>query len=116
MRHVFISTAVLLTFLFLSGCGGSAPKSGASSDSGGKGGEPEIDPDATKEERKFIDAARPFAAAMAARKYADAYALLSSHGRARMSRNQFAPEHDDAKFAANENSPQTSVARKNSPN
>src|SRR5438552_17702215 len=38
-------------------------------------------------------------------KYADAYALLSGHAKARMSLNQFAPAQQDADFQQNELNP-----------
>src|SRR6059036_939370 len=47
-----------------------------------------LDKDAKPDERKYLAAAKPFFIAVANRKYADAYALLSSHARARMSFNQ----------------------------
>jgi hypothetical protein len=50
-----------------------------------------LDKDAKPDERKYLLAAKPFCIAVANRKYADAYALLSSHARARMSLDQFKP-------------------------
>ena len=50
-----------------------------------------LDKDAKPDERKYLLAAKPFFIAVANRKYADAYALLSSHARARMSLDQFKP-------------------------
>ena len=40
-----------------------------------------LDKDAKPDERKYLLAAKPFFIAVANRKYADAYALLSSHAR-----------------------------------
>jgi hypothetical protein len=57
------------------------------------------------EEQKFLAAARPFATAIASRKYADAYQQLSSHARARISVNQFIPAEEDREFERNEQSP-----------
>jgi hypothetical protein len=57
-----------------------------------------LDKDAKPDERKYLLAAKPFFIAIANRKYADAYALLSSHARARMSFNQFTPADDDATY------------------
>ena len=63
-----------------------------------------LDKDAKPEERKYLVAAKPFFVAVANRKYGDAYALLSSHAKARMSLNQFAPaQHAD--FQQNELNP-----------
>jgi hypothetical protein len=47
-------------------------------------------------------AAKPFLVAVANRKYADAYALLSSHARARMSLDQFKPAQQDADVQQNQ--------------
>lgn len=57
-----------------------------------------LDKDAKPDERKYLLAAKPFFIAVANRKYADAYALLSSHARARMSLDQFKPaqQHSDS--------------------
>jgi hypothetical protein len=43
------------------------------------------DKDAKPDERKYLMAAKPFFIAIASRKYADAYALLSRYAKARMS-------------------------------
>jgi hypothetical protein len=54
-----------------------------------------LDKDAKPDERKYLLAAKPFFVAVANRKYADAYALLSQHAIARISLDQFQPaEHD----------------------
>ena len=57
-----------------------------------------LDKDAKPDERKYLLAAKPFFIAIANRNYADAYALLSSHARARMSFNQFTPAEDQTAF------------------
>ena len=54
------------------------------------------------QERKFIEAGRPFVNAIAARNYEEAYGLLSSHARARMSVNQFVAAEDDKQYQRNE--------------
>src|SRR5437773_11089664 len=64
-----------------------------------------LDKDAKPDERKYLLAAKPFFVAVANRKYADAYALLSAHARARMSFNQFTPAEDDATFQQYELNP-----------
>jgi len=46
--------------------------------------------------------AKPFFMAVANRKYAEAYALLSSHARARMSLDQFKPAEQDSNSQENE--------------
>ena len=55
-----------------------------------------LDKDAKPDERKYLLAAKTFFIALANRKYADAYALLSSHARARMSLEQFKPAQEDS--------------------
>src|SRR6266436_664870 len=64
-----------------------------------------LDKDAKPDQRKYLVAAKPFFIAIANRKYADAYALLSSHARARMSFNQFTPADDQATFQQYESQP-----------
>ena len=68
-----------------------------------------IDPTAKPEERKYLLAAKPFVVAIANRKYADAYALLSRYAKARMSFNQFTPAEDDATYQQYEQSPYDNV-------
>jgi hypothetical protein len=76
----------------------------------GQGGEKEtvqkseddfFDKDAKPEERKYLLAAKPFFIAVANRKYADAYALLSSYAIARMSLEQF--KHSEQASDAQQN-------------
>ena len=68
-----------------------------------------LDKDAKPDERKYLVAAKPFFIAVANRKYADAYALLSSHARARMSFNQFTPAEEQATFQQYESNPYANV-------
>jgi hypothetical protein len=68
-----------------------------------------LDKDAKPDERKYLLAAKPFFVAVANRKYTDAYALLSSYARARMSFNQFTPAEDDATFQQYELNPYANV-------
>src|SRR6266480_4595062 len=68
-----------------------------------------LDKDAKPDERKYLVAAKPFFIAVANRKYADAYALLSSHARARMSFNQFTPAEEQATFQQYESNPYSNV-------
>src|SRR6266581_77642 len=68
-----------------------------------------LDKDAKPDERKYLLAAKPFFVAVANRKYADAYALLSSHARARMSFNQFTPAEEQATFQQYESNPYANV-------
>jgi hypothetical protein len=55
-----------------------------------------LDTDAKPDDRKYLLAAKPFFLAVANQKYADAYALLSSHARARMFLNQFTRAQQDS--------------------
>jgi hypothetical protein len=68
-----------------------------------------LDKDAKGDERKYLLAAKPFLIAIANRKYADAYALLSRYAKARMSFNQFTPAEDDATYQQYEQSPYDNV-------
>ena len=69
-----------------------------------------IDADTTEMERVYLDYGRSIVNAVASRKYEEFYAQLSSHAKAQMSLNQFAPDEEDAKFAANEKQPRRDVA------
>ena len=61
-----------------------------------------LDKDAKPDERKYLLAAKPFFIAVANRKYADAYALLSSYARARMSfESVYSLLEDDADLLSN---------------
>ena len=71
-----------------------------------------LDKDAKPDERKYLLAAKPFFVAIANRKYADAYALLSSYARARMSFNQFTPAEEQATFQQYESNPYMNVTAK----
>lgn len=54
----------------------------------------QIDEETTGEERGYLQAAKPFAVALAAGKYQEAYELLSGHAKARMWEHQFVPPDD----------------------
>jgi hypothetical protein len=60
------------------------------------------DKDAKPDERKYLLAAKPFFIAIASRRYADAYALLSRYAIARMSLDQFQPAQQDADVQQNQ--------------
>ncbi len=64
---------------------------------------------ATPEEKRFLQAGKPFAVALAGRKYDGLYKQFSSHARAHMSMNQFDPAKDDGAFEQNEKNPMTDV-------
>ena len=58
--------------------------------------------DATAEERNYLEYGRGVVQAVSAQDYTAFYNQLSSHARARMSLNQFAPAEDEAVFARQE--------------
>src|ERR1051326_6273813 len=57
-----------------------------------------LDKDAKPDEPKYLLAVKPFFIALANRKYADAYRLLSKYATARMSLEQFKPSEQDAEI------------------
>jgi hypothetical protein len=61
-----------------------------------------LDKDAKPGERKYLLAAKPFFIAVANRKYADAYALLSRYAIARLSLDQFKPAEQDSDSQQNQ--------------
>jgi hypothetical protein len=61
-----------------------------------------LDKDAKPDERKYLLAAKPFVLAVANRKYADTYALLSRYAKARMSLEQFKPSEQDSDAQQNQ--------------
>lgn len=61
-----------------------------------------LDPTAKPDERKYLLAAKPFFVAVANRKYADAYALLSRYAIARMSLEQFKPSEQESDAQQNQ--------------
>ena len=61
-----------------------------------------LDKDAKPEERKYLLATKPFVIAVANRKYADAYALLSRYALARMSLEQFKPSENESEAQQNQ--------------
>lgn len=101
-----LATAISLP-LFMTGCGKKGhdgeKKSVQKSEDGF------LDPTAKPDEQKYLLAAKPFFVAIANRKYADAYALLSRYAKARMSFNQFTPAEDDATYQQYEQSPYDNV-------
>jgi hypothetical protein len=88
-----ILTAAILLPMLLTSCGKSQESEKKTVQ---KSEDDFLDKDAKPDERKYLLAAKPFFIAVANRKYADAYALLSSHARARMSLDQFKPAQQDS--------------------
>jgi len=105
-RVTTLIAAILLPVL-LTSCGKKAPE--AKKNTAQKSEDDFLDKDAKPDERKYLLAAKPFFIAVANRKYADAYALLSSYARARMSFNQFTPAEDQATFQQYESQPYSNV-------
>ena len=104
---VSIIAAALLLPLFLISCGKNAQT--AEKKTVQKNEDDFLDKDAKPDERKYLLAAKPFFIAVANRKYADAYALLSRYAKARMSFNQFTPAEDDATYQQYEQNPYDNV-------
>jgi predicted small lipoprotein YifL len=105
-RGIILFAAILLSVL-LTSCGKKGPEGGKNTAQ--KSEDDFLDKDAKPDERKYLLTAKPFFIAIANRKYADAYALLSSHARARMSFNQFTPAEEQATFQQYESNPYTNV-------
>ena len=106
-RPVTILIAVILLPISLTSCGRSG--SDGEKKTTQKSEDDVLDKDAKPDERKYLLAAKPFFVAVANRKYADAYALLSGHAKARMSFNQFTPAEEQATFQQYESSPYMNV-------
>jgi len=105
MRLKSFSVLVFVGFVF-AGCG----KPNQNVDSATK--EPDSaseETPPTPEELPYVEAAKPFASAIAARQYDRAYALLSRYATAQMSLNQFSPEDDQTKFTEREKNPEKDV-------
>src|SRR6476660_418353 len=97
-RLAIVSAAILLPVL-LTGCGKGQE---GEKNTAQKSEDDFLDKDAKPDERKYLLAAKPFFIAVASRKYADAYALLSSYARARMSLEQFTPAQQDSDSQQNQ--------------
>jgi hypothetical protein len=105
--RVTIFIAAILLPVLVTSCGKKGPD--GEKKTAQKSEDDFLDKDAKPDERKYLVAAKPFFTAVANRKYADAYALLSSHARARMSFNQFTPAEDQATFQQYESQPYSNV-------
>jgi hypothetical protein len=64
-----------------------------------------VDENTPPEEKRFLEAGKPFVVAIAARRYAQAFEMLSSHARAQMSLNQFLAPEDEAQLKSNQEHP-----------
>ena len=98
-RLIILGAAILLP-LFTTACG----KKGQDGEKKTvqKSEDDFLDKDAKPDERKYLQAAKPFFIAIANRKYADAYALLSRYAIARMSLDQFKPAQQDSDVQQNQ--------------
>src|SRR6059036_1407359 len=105
--RVTILIATTLLPMLLTSCGKKGPA--GEKNTAQKSEDDFLDKDAKPDERKYLVASKPFFIAIANRKYADAYALLSSHARARMSFNQFTPAEEQATFQQYESNPYMNV-------
>jgi hypothetical protein len=91
---VVIVTAAILLSVLLTGCGKKGQEDEKKTVQ--KSEDDFLDKDAKPDERKYLLSAKPFFVAIANRKYADAYALLSRYAIARMSLEQFQPSQQDS--------------------
>jgi hypothetical protein len=98
-RLAFVAAAILVPVL-LTSCGKKGQEGEKKTVQ--KGEEDFVDKDAKPDERKYLLAAKPFFVAVANRKYADAYALLSRYAIARMSLEQFQPSQQDSDSQQNQ--------------
>src|SRR5437870_12239709 len=99
-RRVTILIAVILLPISLTSCGRSG--SDGEKKTTQKSEDDFLDKDAKPDERKYLLAAKPFFVAVANRKYADAYALLSRYAITRMSLDQFKPAEQDSDSQQNQ--------------
>ena len=95
-----IVTAAILLPLLVTSCGKKGQ--GGEKKTVQKSDDDFLDKDAKPDERKYLLAAKPFFIAVANRKYADAYALLSRYAIARMSLDQFKPAQQDSDVQQNQ--------------
>ena len=96
---MIVTTAILLP-LFLTSCGKKVQEGEEKTVQ--KSEDDFIDKDAKPEERQYLLAAKPFFIAVASRRYADAYALLSRYAIARMSLEQFKPSAQESEAQQNQ--------------
>lgn len=104
--------ALAIALLGLAACGKPDPDSSTSSAKAARETQDfvQIEADTTPEERRYLEVGRGVVTALAARDYAAFHGQLSSHARAQMSLNQFAPAEDDAVFEQNEKRPRLNPA------
>src|SRR6266550_7838352 len=98
-RPAIIAAAILLPLL-LTSCGKKGEQGEKKTVQ--KSEDDFLDKDAKSDERKYLLAAKLFFIAVANRKYADAYALLSRYAIARMSLDQYKPAQQDSDVQQNQ--------------
>ena len=103
------AVVVAVAFGFV-GCGKRQPATGGSESRAKSTNFVQTGGETTEIEQHCLDFGRPVMLALAARNYEEFHGQLSSHAKAQMSLNQFAPEEDDAKFESNEKQPRRNVA------
>src|SRR5688500_4932766 len=107
LRRVATSVAWLILGIVISGCSKSTTsKKGSSASASDWVDTSEVSP----EERTYLEYGRGVVQAVSAQNYESFYGQLSSHARARMSLNQFAPADDEAAFVRQEKQPVKDVA------
>jgi len=107
LRSLTILFAAILLSMALTSCGKKVQN--GETQTAQKSADDFLDKDAKPDESKYLLAAKPFFIAVGNRKYAEAYALLSSYARARMSFNQFTPAEEQATFQQYELNPYVNV-------
>jgi hypothetical protein len=105
--RVTILIAAILLPMLLAGCG--KKNQHAEKETAQQSENDFLDKDAKPDERQYLVATKLFFVAIANQQYPEAYALLSSHARARMSLNQFTPAEERADFQRNESNPMINV-------
>ncbi|HWA29388.1 MAG TPA: hypothetical protein VG734_27305 [Lacunisphaera sp.] len=97
------SLTLAIASVVLGGCGKAQPSGNEATGRPAKAPEDWVQAEnATPAEKAYLEYGRGLVEAIANNAYADFHAQLSTHAKARMSLNQFAPEDDDAKFDLNE--------------
>ena len=109
MRAVVRLLLAATVALVAAGCGGSKNETPTAAPATAEPTQRQMTP----EQQRYVRAAEPFVHALASQKYGEAYALLSSHAKARMTLNQFVAPPDALTLQRNEQSPFTNVTAGN---
>ena len=97
---LLILTAAIVLPLLLTSCGKTHPDDDQKTVEASE--DAFLDPTSKPEERRYLLATKPFLIALADRKYADAYTLLSRYAIARMSLGQFKPSETESDAQQNQ--------------